>query len=1057
MPLDRSIRTVLVIGSGAVVIGQAAEFDYAGSQACLSLREEGIRTVLLNNNPATIQTDRKIADRIYMEPMVPEVVERIIVQEHIDTILATMGGQTALNLAVSLEDRGILRKHNVRIIGTGVDSIKLAEDREKFHALMEKIGEPVAQSFRLRAHDYATTAARIESYPIIVRTSFTLGGMGGTIVRSYEALEKICEDYFTEYPEETLEIEKSLEGMKELEYEVLRDNSGNCIIICNMENLDPMGVHTGESIVVTPSQTLSDVEYHMLRDSAIHVIGSLGIIGACNIQFALDPATGRYYIVEVNPRTSRSSALASKASGYPIARISAKISAGYNLTEITNPITGNTSAAFEPSLDYVTVKIPRWPFDKLPVSRNIGVQMKSIGEVMGIGRTFEEAIMKALVSLENADSRRIRMPVDDATLARLLKEPSDQRLYAIFEALLRGMDHSRISDLTGYAEYFIRKMSNITDLLSGITYGRIPENLRNLKMAGISDLAISTFSGIPEEAIASSRFNMNILPVYKSIDTCSGEFPAKTPYLYSTYEAEDEFSRIDSTDTILILGSGPNRIAQGLEFDYSAVKAVMDLRERGYRTVMVNSNPETVSTDFDISDLLYFEPLTVEYISNIIRREWPCRIIVQFSGQTGQNLVSKISSIFGKSVILGTSPENVDRIENRDVFAGVLRSMGIDQPEYRVVRSIAEAEMASRAGMLPAIARSSFVIGGRSMDIVYTPEDLTDKIEEILEYMPGSSILVSRYLTNATEVDVDFISSGDNISICGISRHIEEAGTHSGDATMLLTPDFPSGEMLENIISICRKLAAEFGLIGFSNLQIAISGGRIYIIELNARSSRSLPFVCKATGSDWISHGIDLMLGEKKTFPHGKVKNVFAKVPVFPFNRFFDLDTVLGPEMKSTGESMFCGKTVQEALAKSILSPGRLDITKKAALISVRDEDKAESVDLARMLSQSGMIIYATPGTFSYLSAEGIKAVEVFKMEDMRSPRVDDLIRKGTFSIVINTPENRSGPVRDGNEIRRLSVRRNCLLATNMRLAHALVSSLTSGSEIGFREVMEYV
>ena len=1057
MPLLSWIKSVLVIGSGAVVIGQAAEFDYAGSQACLSLREEGIRTVLLNNNPATIQTDRNIADRIYIEPITPEVVERIIAEEKIDAILATMGGQTALNLAIALERGGILKKYGIKIIGTDVPSIQVAEDRERFHELMEKINEPVAPSLRLSADTYSRLNREINFFPIIVRTSFSLGGLGGTIVRNLDELNSLCDEYFRIYPDQTLEIEKSLEGLKELEYEVIRDNAGNCIIVCNMENLDPMGVHTGESIVVTPSQTLSDIEYHMLRDSAIHVISSIGILGACNIQFALDSESGKYYVVEVNPRTSRSSALASKASGYPIARISAKIAVGYNLNEIINPITGNTYAAFEPSLDYVTVKIPRWPFDKLPVSRKIGVQMKSIGEVMGIGRTFEEALMKAISSLENQDSRRIRMPVDDSTLEDLIREPSDQRLFAIFEALLRGWAPEKVAQMCGYPRYFIIKIKNITDLLTEITYGEMPGNLHELKSSGISDLAISAFSGLSEESLTGRRFELGILPVYKSIDTCSGEFPARTPYLYSTYEVEDEFTGRDERESVLIIGSGPNRIAQGLEFDYSAVKAVMDLRKRGFRAIMVNSNPETVSTDFDISDLLFFEPLTVEYISNIIRREWPCRVIVQFSGQTGQNLISKLSSIFGPSIFLGTSPDSVERIESRDMFSEALHRMGILQPEFRIVKSIAESELISEEGFLPAIARSSFVIGGRAMDIVYTADDLVSNISEIITARPGSSVLVSRYIADATEIDVDFISSRNNVSICGICRHIEEAGTHSGDATMLLSPDFPDVSMFDRILEICRKMSEEFNLIGFSNLQIAIKDGQIYVIELNARSSRSLPFVCKATGRDWISLGISLMLGQSIHSPHGSVKKVFAKVPSFPFNRFLDLDTVLGPEMKSTGESMFCGSTAEEALVKSTLSLRRNQAGRNSTLISVRDSDKPYALELAELLHRSGFRIFATPGTYSYLKENGIQALEVYKIEDMRSPRVDEIIRGGEVGIVINTPESRRGSLRDGNEIRRLSIRSNCLLATNMRLAEAIVSSMVSKPVLNYMEIGDYV
>lgn len=1055
MPLDKSLKCVLVIGSGAVVIGQAAEFDYAGSQACLSLREEGIRTVLLNNNPATIQTDREIADRIYMEPIIPEVVERIIQKENVDAILATMGGQTALNLAVSLEKSGIIRKTGVKVIGTSVKSIQIAEDREKFHDLLQELSEPVAPSLRLRSEDFREKAEKISFFPVIVRTSFSLGGLGGTIVKGLEDLLSLAEDYFRIYPDESLELEKSLEGLNELEYEVIRDNAGNCITICNMENLDPMGVHTGESIVVTPSQTLSDVEYHMLRDSAIRIISRLEIIGACNIQFALDSKNKRYYVVEVNPRTSRSSALASKASGYPIARVSTKISIGYNLNEIPNPITGNTFAAFEPSLDYVTVKIPRWPFDKLPVSRKIGVQMKSIGEVMGIGRTFEEALMKALASLENAESRRLRLPVDGETLERMLMEPSDQRLFAIFESLFRGWTPLKISSLTKYNEYFIGKIRNIVDKLAGITYGQFPENLEELKSMGISDLAISAFSGIDELSLTKERFKRNILPVYKSIDTCSGEFPADTPYLYSTYELENEFQRTDKRDTIIIIGSGPNRIAQGLEFDYSAVKAVMDLRKRGHRVILINSNPETVSTDFDISDLLFFEPLTVEYISNIIRRESPCRVIVQFAGQTGQNLLVPLSGVFGPSIFLGTAPENVEMIESRDKFASSLKRLQIDQPEYRVVRSIAEAEMIASEGFLPAIARSSFIIGGRSMNIVYGRNELINNITEILESKPGSTILVSRYLVNATELDVDFISRNDEVHICGICRHIEEAGTHSGDATMVLSPDFPDQDLFLRIYEICRKLSVEFSLLGFSNLQLAVVAGQIYVIELNARSSRSLPFVCKATNTNWVSAGISLILSRDIKEEHGTVSSYYVKVPSFPFNRFLDLDTVLGPEMKSTGESMFIGRNLDEAMVKSILQV-RKSVDMNSVLISVCEQDKPQVLKIARNLRDAGFTIFSTPGTCAFLRKNQVDSEEVYKIEDVRTPRVDWLIKEKKVGIVINTPENRSGSLRDGNEIRRLSIRSNRLLATNLRLADAIVSALIKKEKVNYLEVSEY-
>lgn len=1057
MTRDSSIRNVLVIGSGPVVIGQAAEFDYAGSQACLSLREEGIRTVLINSNPATIQTDHEIADRVYIEPITLEAVESIALKEKVDSILPSMGGQTALNMALALKRDGFLERTGIRVLGTSAESIEIAEDREKFHDLMTQIGEPVAPSARLKASDYVESLERIDFYPLIVRTSFSLGGSGGRIIDDKQSLADLCEEFFQTYPYQSLELEKSLEGLKEIEYEVIRDNAGNCITICNMENLDPMGVHTGESIVVTPSQTLSDREYHFLRDAAIHVISALQIKGACNIQFALDPDNGQYYIVEVNPRTSRSSALASKASGYPIARTSSKIALGYNLTEIRNPITGNTSAAFEPSLDYITVKIPRWPFDKFDVDRRIGVQMKSIGEVMGIGRTFEEALMKAVSSLDTQESRKLRLGVDDEKLASLLAIPSDLRLYAIFEALFRGWDHQRISKLCGYPLYFISKMDNIVQSLQSLERGSIPENMGHLKSLGIPDSIISTFTGVPETDIVLERERRSLMPVFKAIDTCSGEFEANTPYLYSTYDAENEtFPTGKNRGTVIVLGSGPNRISQGLEFDYGAVKAVVELRRMGYRTVMINSNPETVSTDFDISDTLYFEPLDLEHISNVIFREQPCRLIIQFSGQTGQNLAASLQRIFGASLFLGTSPDSIDRIEDRKRFAESLQEMKLLQPDFVTITNMQQAVQAIETVKLPLIVRSSFIIGGRAMDIVSDREDLLRRISDLLKERPEYPILLSRYVENATEIDVDFVSDGINSVIAGVCVHIEEAGTHSGDATMIMGPELPPDDLYNNIRELVTKMTRKFSLRGFSNLQLAVRGGEIYIIELNARASRSLPFVSKATGVNWIKEGIDAYLGKRVDERQVKPKSYFVKVPVFPFNRFLDLDAVMGPEMKSTGEAMGAGKDLEQAMLKA-LQLMRISIPSSGKiLVSLSDRDKNDAIGVVPALRDLGYDIYCTPGTRKFLMEQGVETRIVYKIEDLRSPRVDEFIVREKPVLIINTPTMRSGSIRDGNEIRRLAIRGNIPLITNLRLAQSMVASLGSRKRLDYLEISQY-
>ena len=1057
MPRDPAIKTVLIIGSGPVVIGQAAEFDYSGSQACLSMKEEGLRTVLLNSNPATIQTDFDIADRIYIEPINAEAVRRIVEAEKVDSVLFSMGGQTALNLAMDLENSGMIHKLSLRVLGTGVESISVAEDRKKFHARMMEIGEPVAESYTLTSADYEQQADIISRFPVIARTSFSLGGSGGSIARDKDDLIRFCEWFFRSYKSDSLEVETSLLGLKEIEYEVIRDNVGNCITVCNMENLDPMGVHTGESIVVTPSQTLSDAEYHMLRRAAIKVISSIGIVGACNIQFALDPESEKYFIVEVNPRTSRSSALASKASGYPIARIASKIAVGYNLDEIRNPITKNTFAAFEPSLDYVTVKIPRWPFDKFHVARTLGVQMKSIGEVMGIGRTFEEATMKAISSLDNEMSEKIRMYESDDRIWDYISIPSDLRIYAIFEALFRNFDIGLIANKSGYDPYFIWKFKNVVDMLAGLEVGTIPENLLSFKELGISDTIISSFTKVSAVEIFRYRLDHNILPQYKSIDTCSGEFVAITPYMYSTYDREDERNTSRAGTRIMIIGSGPNRISQGLEFDYGAVKAIKKLRNDGYTTIMVNSNPETVSTDFDISDILYFEPLTLEHISNIVHAEKPLGIIIQFSGQTGQNMAMGLSEIFGPEIILGTSPMDISHAEDRTYFAEVLKQLGIRQPEFTTVSNLQEVSEKLWKINLPVILRSSFIIGGRAMDIIGDRESLMKRSEELFRERPGFPILVSRYVEDADEIDVDFVSDGRSFAICGVCMHIEEAGTHSGDATMIMGKSVVSPNVMGEIERIVGLLVPAFKLIGLSNLQLASNESGVYVIELNTRSSRSIPFVSKATGVNWVGIAVDTMLGKKiDRRANAAMKSYFIKIPVFPFKRFEDLDPLLSPEMKSTGEGMGVGLTPEEAITKAMSISGSRFREGGSVIISINDRDKVSIPYLKPFLEKFKGQVYATAGTHDSLLGAGIESVVVYKIDDIREPRIDQIMFKNQVSLVVNTPSEVADQVKDSFQIRKIAIFRNIPLITNMRLARFVFASMEKSVSLDYREIREY-
>lgn len=1056
MPLDKTIRNVLVLGSGPVVIGQAAEFDYSGSQACLALREEGIRTVLLNPNPATIQTDHYIADRVYIEPISRDMIQQILVKENIDSVMSSFGGQTALNAVVDLfkEDN---YDHKIRALGTSPEHISMAEDRRLFHRLMREIGEPIPESYILESSNYHEILKKIGESSYIVRTSFSLGGSGGTVVETKDKLLQYAENHFSENPDIPLEVEQSVAGLKEIEFEIIRDSANNCIAICNMENIDPMGIHTGESIVVTPSQTLSDIELQMLRSSSLKIVRSLKILGACNVQFAIDSETREYFVIEVNPRTSRSSALASKASGYPIARISAKIQLGYILPEIKNPLIGHTSAAFEPSLDYITVKIPRWPFDKIAGNRDIGVQMRSVGEVMGIGSTFEEALLKAIVSLDTFESRRIRLYKRQKELSELLKKPNDLRLFAVFEALITGISSSEVSDLTGFDPYFVEKIARLCSYIKSIGIGDIPENIRELKETGFPDSVISHFAQIPELQIVRYRLEHGIIPSFRNVDTCSAEFESTTPYLYSTYSGTDDVVCDTEEKKVLILGSGPNRIAQGLEFDFGAVKASRSFMDLGYETVMVNCNPETVSTDFDFSSKLYFEPLTLEHVANIVAVENISHVMVQFSGQTGQNLSITLSEIFGEDLFIGTKPGDILEIEDRGRFAESLQKMGINQPPFVVVSSEMEADSAFDQVGFPVIIRSSFIIGGRSMDIVLDRDYGLRRVRELLETVPEHPVLISHYVENATEIDVDFLSDGENHLIGGISVHIEEAGTHSGDAISVIGPRLLKKETVREIDSIVSRLTRHFHLKGISNLQLAINESGPQIIELNARSSRSLPYVCKATGRNLVDTGIKMALGMHLQLPKEfKVSSYFSKIPVFPFKRFPDTDVLLSPEMKSTGEGLGIGKTLDESILKAFIIQNPKFSPKGGCIISVNDRSKRDVVKSARSLLEAGHVIFATPGTHSYLRKNGINSVLVFRIEDRRRPNLRDIIENQEIFAIVNVPNITSGALADGFQIRRMAMNRNIPVITNVRAANALITALTGMPSMSPRELSEY-
>ncbi len=1056
MPKNNSLKKILVIGSGPIVIGQAAEFDYAGTQACQALKEEGMEVVLINSNPATIMTDANIADKVYIEPITLDFVSQIIRQERPDGLLPTLGGQTGLNMAVELAKHGVLEQENVKLLGTQLSAIERAEDRDLFKELMRELNQPIPDSAIVTTVDQAVDFANEINYPIIVRPAYTLGGTGGGIANNEEELREFVSSGIRYSPIGQCLVEKSIAGMKEVEYEVMRDANDNCIVVCNMENVDPVGVHTGDSIVVAPSQTLSDREYQMLRTASLKIIRALNIEGGCNVQFALDPHSYQYYVIEVNPRVSRSSALASKATGYPIAKMAAKIAIGYTLDELRNPVTGQTFACFEPTLDYIVAKIPRWPFDKfISANRKLGTQMKATGEVMAIGRTFEEAIQKAVRSLEIGVNRlylKEAEELDRETLESRLQKPDDERLFLVTEAFRRGYELQQIQDLTKIDWWFLHKLEGLVAFEETLKNDRElgPELLLDAKRKGFSDRSIGEirYSGgqstwIKEDEIRAYRLQRGIKPVYKMVDTCAAEFEATTPYYYSTYETENEVTE-SGKKKVMVLGSGPIRIGQGIEFDYSTVHAVWAIQDAGYEAVIINNNPETVSTDFSISDRLYFEPLFLEDVLNVIEQEKPEGVIVQFGGQTAINLAEPLAKAGVK--IIGTSLESIDAAEDRKKFEALLTKLNIAQPPGSTVTSVEEAVgTASKLGY-PVLVRPSYVLGGRAMEIVYSDAELLSYMEQAVKINPEHPVLIDRYMLGK-EVEVDAICDQETVLIPGIMEHVERAGVHSGDSIAVYPPQSLSDEIKAQIVQITEKIAKELKVSGLVNIQYVIYKEQVYVIEVNPRSSRTVPFLSKVTNIPMANLATRAILGqslkqlgyESGLWPEDEFVSV--KVPVFSFAKLRRVDTTLGPEMKSTGEVM--GRDVQfaKALYKGLIGSGMKIPLAGSIIATVADKDKDEAISMLRGFHELGYKILATGGTAAALEAAGVSVEKVNKLSE-GSPNILDLIRSGEAQFVVNTLTKGKKPERDGFRIRREAVENGIVCLTSLDTVKALLTMM---------------
>ena len=1063
MPKKEHLNKVLVIGSGPIIIGQAAEFDYAGTQACRALKEENLEVVLVNSNPATIMTDTHIADRVYIEPLTVEFLEEIISKERPDGILATLGGQAGLNLAVKLAEAGILEKYNVELLGTSLEAIEKAEDRERFKETMQKLGEPIPESTIVEDVASAVAFANEIGYPIIVRPAYTLGGTGGGIAENEEDLIEIVIKGLKYSMIGQVLIERSVAGWKEIEYEVMRDSADNCITVCNMENFDPVGVHTGDSIVVAPSQTLTDHEYQMLRSASLRIIRELGIEGGCNAQYALDPNSNKYYVIEVNPRVSRSSALASKATGYPIAKVSAKIAVGYTLDEITNAVTQKTKACFEPALDYCVVKFPRWPFDKFVYAdKTLGTQMKATGEVMSIDRNFEGAILKAIRSLE-IGVHRLHMEKldswDDARLKKNLGRCNDDRIFVIAEALRRGIaDIDEIHEITKVDKWFLNKLKNITDIELRIKEEALtPKLMMAAKDVGLADRSIAELSGKTMDEIRTLRKSMNILPCYKMVDTCAAEFEAATPYYYSTFHAQEDEVKVSDARKVIVLGSGPIRIGQGVEFDYCSVHSVWALREMGIEAIIINNNPETVSTDFDISDRLYFEPLTTEDVLNIIDKEKPEGVIVQFGGQTAINLAASLQQAGVK--VFGTSVNDIDRAEDRERFDEVLTQTQIPRPRGISVTNLEDAISGAADIGYPVMVRPSYVLGGRAMEIVYNEEELRDYMQRAVKVTPDHPVLVDRYM-QGTEVEVDGISDGVDVVIPGIMEHVERAGVHSGDSIAVYPPQTLSAKIIYTIIDYTKRLALALHVKGLLNIQYVVADGEVYVIEVNPRSSRTVPFLSKVTDVKMVNVATRIALGstlKELGYHSGAVPPkpyVAVKAPVFSFAKMQDVDISLGPEMKSTGEVMGIDYHYARALYKAITGAGMNVPTKGCILFTVADKDKEEMKQLAKAFYELDFRLVATEGTAKAIRSVGIDADIVGKVHE-RSSDIIQMIKTGKIHMVINTltqgkhaPKGSGGvspgaAARDGFKIRRATVEHGIACLTSLDTAWEVLRVLS--------------
>ena len=1050
MPRDNSIKKVLVIGSGPIVIGQAAEFDYAGTQACRSLKEEGIEVVLLNSNPATIITDKDIADRVYIEPLTVEVVEQLIKKEKPDSVLPTLGGQAGLNLAMELEEAGFLKENGVRLIGTTSETIKKAEDRLEFKATMEKIGEPVAASLVVENVEDGLAFANEIGYPVVLRPAYTLGGSGGGIAHDPHQLVEILENGLRLSRVGQVLVERCIAGWKEIEYEVMRDGNGNCITVCNMENIDPVGVHTGDSIVVAPSQTLGDKEYQMLRTSALNIISELNITGGCNVQYALHPETFEYCVIEVNPRVSRSSALASKATGYPIAKVAAKIALGYNLDEIQNAITKKTYASFEPMLDYVVVKIPRLPFDKfISAKRTLTTQMKATGEVMSICNNFEGALMKAIRSLEQHVDSLMSYDFTGLTDDELLEQleiVDDMRMWRIAEACRRGVDYDVIHNITKVDKWFIDKFAIITEMETALkTQELTPELLKEAKRIEFPDNVIAELTGKTEQEIHDMRHENGIVAAYKIVDTCAAEFAAETPYYYSVYGSENEVEKTDAKKKVLVLGSGPIRIGQGIEFDFCSVHCTWAFAKEGYETIIVNNNPETVSTDFDIADKLYFEPLTPEDVESIVDIEKPDGAVVQFGGQTAIKLTEALMKM--GVPILGTSAENVDKAEDRELFDEILEECQIPRPTGGTVFTAEEAkEVANRLGY-PVLVRPSYVLGGQGMQIAINDNDIDEFIGIINRIAQDHPILVDKYL-QGKEIEVDAVCDGDDILIPGIMEHIERAGIHSGDSISVYPAQSLTDGAKAKIAEYTRRLAKSLHVIGMINIQFIVCGEEdVYVIEVNPRSSRTVPYISKVTGIPIVPLATQVIIGKKIKelgYTPGlqpEADYVAVKMPVFSFEKIRGADISLGPEMKSTGECLGIAKTFDEALYKAFLGAGIKLPKFKNMIMTVRDEDHADAVEIGRRFEKIGYHIFATSGTARALNEAGVKATPVRKIEQ-ESPNLLDLILGHKIDLVIDIPAQGAEHSKDGFVIRRNAIETGVNVLTAIDTAHALITSL---------------